>query len=555
MKVIDPRLFRYSRNSRGMLFFSVFLAALIAISTILQAFVLARIIVTLFQEHLAPGQLIEWTIFLSIIIGTRSALLFLTEIISARMSSRIISELRENIFRALFKEDSRIALASRTGSTSNLLTNGLFALQPYFAKFVPQLFIASVVPLLVGVVIAVTDLVSGLIILFTVPLIPLFGILIGRYTDVAVRRKWETLQTLSNHLFDLLSGITSLRVFGRANAQRKKLEESGESYRKETLSVLRITFLSSLALELIATLSVAVIAVTIGIRLIDGKIALFQGMAILILAPEVYWPIRNVAAYFHSASDGAAAAEETFNLLHTHYASEIVQRESLPPSWKIENISWNELEIHFQDRNPIIIPPGIAKKGQVLVITGSSGTGKSSFFSNLLGFNSLAKGKISISDLDNRIFDISSLKSEEWRSLCSWVPQNPAFPPGTIETMFRSIRPHLSEADAWRTLRDCGIKRSELPKGLNSEIGDFTSGLSVGQIRRLAVARALLKNGDVFLLDEPTASVDDLSERELISLLNSLKLLGKIVVVISHRTEVVHAADQVLDFTPIRQLQ
>jgi ATP-binding cassette subfamily C protein CydCD len=555
VKVIDPRLFRYSRNSRGMLFFSVFLAALIAISTILQAFVLARIIVTLFQEHLAPGQLIEWTIFLSIIIGTRSALLFLTEIISARMSSRIISELRENIFRALFKEDSRIALASRTGSTSNLLTNGLFALQPYFAKFVPQLFIASVVPLLVGVVIAVTDLVSGLIILFTVPLIPLFGILIGRYTDVAVRRKWETLQTLSNHLFDLLSGITSLRVFGRANAQRKKLEESGESYRKETLSVLRITFLSSLALELIATLSVAVIAVTIGIRLIDGKIALFQGMAILILAPEVYWPIRNVAAYFHSASDGAAAAEETFNLLHTHYASEIVQRESLPPSWKIENISWNELEIHFQDRNPIIIPPGIAKKGQVLAITGSSGTGKSSFFSNLLGFNSLAKGKISISDLDNRILDISSLKSEEWRSLCSWVPQNPGFPPGTIETMFRSIRPHLSEADAWRTLRDCGIKRSELPKGLNSEIGDFTSGLSVGQIRRLAVARALLKNGDVFLLDEPTASVDDLSERELISLINSLKLLGKIVVVISHRTEVVHAADQVLDFTPIRQLQ
>jgi ABC-type transport system involved in cytochrome bd biosynthesis fused ATPase/permease subunit len=135
------------------------------------------------------------------------------------------------------------------------------------------------------------------------------------------------------------------------------------------------------------------------------------------------------------------------------------------------------------------------------------------------------------------------------------VPQNPSFPPGTIEKMFRSIRPHLSEADAWRTLRDCGIKRSELPKGLNSEIGDFSSGLSVGQIRRLAIARALLKNGDVFLLDEPTASVDDLSERELISLIKGLKSSGKIVVVISHRTEVIHSADQILDFTPLRQLQ
>ena len=555
MKALDPRLFRYSRNSRGLLFFSVLLAVLIALSTIFQAFLLAKIIVALFQDRAEPGQLTGSILFLSAVIVIRSVLLFLTEVFSSRMSSRIIGELRENIFRALFKERSSVAISDRTGSITNLLTSGLSALQPYFAKFVPQLFIASAVPFFVGLVIAFTDPISGLIIFLTVPLIPLFGILIGKFTDVAVRRKWETLQTLSNHLFDLLSGITSLKIFGRANQQGKKLEESGESYRKETLSVLKVAFLSSLALELIATLSVAVIAVSIGIRLIDGTMLLFPGLTVLILAPEVYWPIRNVASYFHSASDGAAAAEDIFNLLQTQNSSEIAKRESIPSSWKIKNISWSELEIHFQDRNPIIIPAGKAEKGEVLVVTGPSGIGKSSLFSNLLGFNSLTKGELRIADVHGSGLDISHVKLEEWRDLCSWVPQQPNFPPGTIENMLRSIRPHLTEADAWRTLRDCGIKRSELPKGLSSEIGDFTSGLSVGQIRRLAIARALLKNGDVFLLDEPTASIDDISELELISLVNHLRSTGKIIIVISHRSKVIESADRILEFTLNRQLR
>ena len=555
MKALDPRLFRYSRNSRGLLFFSVLLAVIIALSTIFQALLLAKIVVALFQDRAEPGQLTDLILFLSAAIVIRSVLLFLTEVFSSRMSSRIIGELRENIFRALFKERSSVAISDRTGSITNLLTSGLSALQPYFAKFVPQLFIASAVPFFVGLVIAFTDPISGLIIFFTVPLIPIFGILIGKFTDVAVKRKWETLQTLSNHLFDLLSGITSLKVFGRANQQGKKLEESGESYRKETLSVLKVTFLSSLALELIATLSVAVIAVTIGIRLIDGKMLLFPGLTVLILAPEVYWPIRNVASYFHSASDGAAAAEDIFNLLQNQNSPEIAKRESIPSSWKIKSISWSELEIHFQDRNPIIIPAGKAEKDEVLVITGPSGIGKSSLFSNLLGFNSLTKGQVRITDAYGSVLDISHVKLEEWRVLCSWVPQQPNFPPGTIENMLRSIRPHLTEADAWRTLRDCGIKRSELPKGLSSEIGDFTSGLSVGQLRRLAIARALLKDGDVFLLDEPTASIDDISELELISLVNHLKSIGKIIIVISHRSKVIESADRILEFTLNRQLR
>ena len=555
MKALDPRLFRYSRNSRGLLFFSVLLAVIIALSTIFQALLLAKIVVALFQDRAEPGQLTDLILFLSPAIVIRSVLLFLTEVFSSRMSSRIIGELRENIFRALFKERSSVAISDRTGSITNLLTSGLSALQPYFAKFVPQLFIASAVPFFVGLVIAFTDPISGLIIFFTVPLIPIFGILIGKFTDVAVKRKWETLQTLSNHLFDLLSGITSLKVFGRANQQGKKLEESGESYRKETLSVLKVTFLSSLALELIATLSVAVIAVTIGIRLIDGKMLLFPGLTVLILAPEVYWPIRNVASYFHSASDGAAAAEDIINLLQNQNSPEIAKRESIPSSWKIKSISWSELEIHFQDRNPIIIPAGKAEKGEVLVITGPSGIGKSSLFSNLLGFNSLTKGQVRITDAYGSVLDISHVKLEEWRVLCSWVPQQPNFPPGTIENMLRSIRPHLTEADAWRTLRDCGIKRSELPKGLSSEIGDFTSGLSVGQLRRLAIARALLKDGDVFLLDEPTASIDDISELELISLVNHLKSIGKIIIVISHRSKVIESADRILEFTLNRQLR
>lgn len=546
MRVLDPRLFRYSRNSRGLLAVSVALALAIALSTIAQAFILADVIVSVFQRGLEPQNLSSKLIALFFVIILRASLQFSTELLSTRLSARVTSELRNSLFDALLAENSRTPLVEKTGSISTLATSGISALTPYFSKFVPQLFIATLVPILVGIVITYTDPLSGLIVLFTIPLIPLFGILIGKYTEVAVKKKWDSLQTLSNHLLDLLSGLLTLKLFGRARAQKSKLEESGEEYRKETMSVLKVSFLSSFALELIATLSVALIAVSIGIRLIDGKLNLIAGLTVLILAPEVYWPIRNVASYFHSASDGVAASQGIFDVLTRSDQSREKQAVAADSIGKVKALSWTTLKIQYPDRRTICIPPGIIHAGELVVLVGASGTGKSSFFANILGFNSTTEGALSVINEVNQSLALNDFSIAQWRSRCSWVPQNPTFPKGTIRQMLHSIKPYANEADMWRVLRDSGLRRSELPKGLDSELGDFLGGLSLGQLRRLAIARSLFKEGDIFLFDEPTASVDDLSEQELISLLKTLRSSGKVVFVISHRPEVIASADKVI---------
>lgn len=551
MKIVDPRLFRYSRNSRGLFFILTTIAIALAVLTILQGFLLAEIIVSLFQRRKSPDQLATHIIALALVVIARSVLQIITEVIATRISSKITNELRELVFSSLFQEDSRLSIRNKAGAMSTLLTSGIAALNPYFSKFVPQLSIAMFVPFLVGVVVAIADPISGLIVLCTLPLIPLFGILIGRYTEISMHKKWEMLQVLSNHLFDLLSGMVSLKVFGRAKYQTEKLESSGEQYRKETMTVLKISFLSSFALELIATLSVALIAVSIGIRLIDGKTTLLSGLFVLILAPEAYWPIRNVAAYFHAASDGAAAASEIFEVLDVESHEQKIEIKETMLTGAIQEISWNNLEIEYAERTQIIIPAGSARKGEILALTGPSGIGKSSFFKNLLGFHNLSSGEIFVSNTDGNVINLSSISISSWRERCSWVPQDPTFPTGTIKEMFQRIKPIISEAEIWRILRASGMRRSELPAGLDSSLTDFTSGLSSGQIRRLATARALTKSGDVFLFDELTASTDEFSERELISLLRELKQSGKIVLVISHRNEVIKNADKVLDFTKI----
>lgn len=546
MRVLDPRLFRYARSSRGLLTVSVALALAIALSTIVQAFILADVIVSVFERELAPRDISSKIMALLLVIFIRAGLQFLTELLSTRLSTRVTSQLRSSLFDALLTTSSRTPLFEKAGSISTLATIGISALTPYFSKFVPQLFIATLVPLLVGIVITYTDLLSGIVVLFTVPLIPLFGILIGKYTEVAVRKKWNSLQTLSNHILDLLSGLLTLKLFGRARAQKSKLEESGEEYRKETISVLKVSFLSSFALELIATLSVALIAVSIGIRLIDGKMNLLTGLTVLILAPEVYWPIRNVASYFHSASDGAAASQEIFDVLARNDESRGRHVANLELTGKVRGLSWTDLSIEYPDRRTIRIPSGGINSGELVALVGASGAGKSSFFANILGFNSASEGVISMINEDRQCHALSDLSISKWRTRCSWVPQTPTFPQGTIRMMFHSIKPYANDSDMWRVLRDSGLRRSELPNGLDSDLGDFLGGLSQGQLRRLAIARSLFKDGDLFLFDEPTASVDDLLEQELISLLKNLRSSGKIVFVISHRPEVIASADKVL---------
>ena len=434
MKPFDPRLLRYSRSSRGFIFALVLIATLGALLTITQALLLVDLICKFFQHKRTFASVHVEVLTLALVFLARALLAYINDRLATRASSKMRNELRSQVMAKTLENGGADSQEQGTAGLAVLVTKGINNLDGYFAKFLPQLFIAVVVPILVGVTITFRDWKSGLIILLTIPLIPIFGILIGRFTASATEKKWQTLGLLSGYFLDLLSGLTTLKVYGREKLQSKKLHEVGEKYRIETMQVLRISFLSSLALELIATLSVALLAVTIGLRLVNGSMPLSVGLLVLVLAPEVYWPIRQVSAYFHAAADGVAAFNQLFAILEKPSRSGDVKLVD------ISGIVWTDLVISYQDRNQIRIPAGTLERGQVHALVGPSGAGKSTLAAVLLGFIQPISGEVIVRSSIGET-KLTDLDLRSWRSQLAWQPQEPKFPIGTVADILRHAKP------------------------------------------------------------------------------------------------------------------
>lgn len=334
MKPIDPRLLRYARATR------LFLAAVVALGVvgaalvITQAMLIADVVVGGFEDGLTvPGLRTPLILLVAVALG-RGLVSWLTELAAYRAGAAVKSELRGRLL------DRAVALGpdwlsgQRTGSLVALATRGVDALDDYFARYLPQLGLAVVVPVAVLARIVTEDWVSAAIIVVTLPLIPLFMILIGWATQSRMDRQWQLLSRLSGHFLDVVAGLPTLKVFGRAKAQAESIRTITSQYRRATLRTLRIAFLSSFALELLATLSVALVAVTIGMRLVHGELDLYTGLVVLILAPEAYLPIRQVGAQYHAAAEGLAAAEEIFAILETEPRAG--GTADVPPSLRLE---------------------------------------------------------------------------------------------------------------------------------------------------------------------------------------------------------------------------
>ena len=543
MRPIDPRLFRFSKSSRGFTIASVVIAIFGAALTITQSAFLAHLITQVFEQNKLIEELKSPIQVLALVFLGKAVLSYIGERIAAVASASIRRDLRMQLVEKIFSSD----VASKKGPAeiSLLATRGIDNLDPYFAKFIPQLFIASVVPLIVGVAIAFKDFISGIVIICTIPLIPLFGILIGRFTASATQKKWQTLAILSGYYLDLISGIATLKLFGRSKQQVKRLQEVGDDYRSETMKVLRISFLSSLALELIATLSVALIAVTIGIRLVNGSITLQTGLFVLVLAPEVYWPIRQVSAQFHAASDGVEAANQIFEILETseNYGSKSIS--------EITEISWSELIVEYEARERLVIPAGCIKKGAVNLIAGPSGSGKSTLINILLGFNRKYSGDVLVKGA-NLSIKLSDLEIDKWRKELTWLPQEPKFQSATIYGVLTEIKSDLTKADAIALLAKVGLEVSDIPGGIDTQLGGLVEALSIGQRRKVALARALVKPSAIVILDEPSASVDDVSEAVIADVIKELSQQGKILLVVSHRENLISNVDQIIHFGAMR---
>lgn len=525
MKSADLRLL-LSRAGGRRLFITAIIAALLwSVLIIANAFLISEIIVRIIRH--TPG-ITRLILILGILWIVRAVFQAQFEYWTTSQAIQIKRDLRGETT----SEVGNFSAVS-PGELSNILTKGLNSLDIYLGRFMPQLLFAAITPLAVIATIFAKDLISGVIAIVTLPLIPFFGALIGRYSADSVTRKWGTLGTLSKYFEDSLRGFVTLKIFGRSESQSKRIGEMGDKYTDETMKVLRISFLSAFALELVATLSVAVIAVSVGLRLVSGAMELKTALVVLILAPEVYFPVRNAASLFHASQDGTQALHELSRVSEAQAdrfedAIKAIDRKD------IASISWEPWNL---------VPAAEVHRGEMLFITGESGIGKTTFSNNLLGFSYDAQ--IRLHGADKELTLDPSVRSD-WQKLVGWIPQNPQLASGTLRNQFHLLSSSLTDIEIENALRRAGLSIADLPKGLDTLLGrggESSHAASGGQIRRIAVARALIRNPLVVIADEPTADLDEVSASAVMESLREAQRGGAIVICISHDLALVEPED------------
>ena len=537
---LDPRLVRRARATLPFLAGLCVVGVATALLILAQAWLLSRGVSSVFAAHHLDG-VAMWCGLLAAVFCGRACLAWLQESLAHRASASVKSQLRRDILQARLSRPTDATMPS--GTLISLMTTGLDALDGYYSKYLPQLVLAVIVPVVLATAIGLNDLTSVVIVVVTIPLIPVFMALIGWRTEAAVAKRFKVATRLANHFADLVAGLPTLQVFGRARAQLEGLRRTEAANRSETMRTLRISFLSSFVLELLATLSVALVAVTVGFRVAAGGMDLRTSLFILILAPEVFLPVRQVGVLFHDAADGMAAAEVSFGLIESG-------RPTAPKS-DVEIASPREVPVvisgltHTYEGTDRAAPDGLSLRiepGSVVALVGHSGGGKTTALSCLLGFIDPDSGSILVGDRELIGADESVWQS--WRRQLAYVPQVPAMMAGTLA---ENIRLGCSDAPA-AMLRDALDRCGAAAIPLNKRIDDDAEGLSAGERRRVALARALVRveqaEAGLLVLDEPTAGLDADTEA---TVLEAVRASGASVLVVSHRRNIIAAADVVVD--------
>ncbi|MFE6960242.1 thiol reductant ABC exporter subunit CydD [Streptomyces sp. NPDC057696] len=530
MRSVDPRLLVYARTTRAFLAGSVILGGVGAALLVARASLIADIVVRAFKEHTYDlnGPLLG---LVAVALGQALAA-WLTELTAHRSVARVKSTLRGRLLDHATALGPSYLTGRRTGELATLATRGIDALDDYFARYLPQLALAVVVPVVVLARILGADWRSAAIIAVTLPLVPLFMVLVGLATQDRMTRQWAGLSRLSHHFLDVVAGLATLKVFNRAKAQARSISRITEDYRRATLRTLRIAFMSSLTLELLSTLSVALVAVAIGFRLVNGSLDLRTGLLVLVLAPEVYLPIRQVGALYHSSVEGLTAAGEIFEVLET-----APPRPGSDPAPAGAEITLAAVSVAYEGRSvPALQDVSLTlTPGETVALTGPSGAGKSTLLAVLLGFVRPSAGAVLV---DGR--DLASLDPETWRRQIAWVPQNPHLFAGTVADNVRLARPEATDAEVRAALAAVHALDFAEP-GL--VLGEGGAGLSAGQLQRLALARAVLADRPLVLMDEPTANLDGESEAAVVEAVRSLAA-GRTVLLVAHRPALLAIADR-----------
>jgi len=527
-----------TRLDRGLLAHPVAGRGLVAVAlcSVLQSFaivaaaaLLAHMISAVFQHHASLQAVQVPLIVFGLCVLMRAVVIWLAEGIGHRTAAVLVSEMRSRSLRRLVMRGPIALAGERSGELASLLTSGLDALDPYFSRFLPQLVAAVVIPLAAIGYVASVDWVSAVILLVTVPLIPAFMVVIGWTAERSTRRRWRTFQVLGGHFLDVLQGLPTLRLYGRGPAQAERIRDMSRRLRRATMETLRIAFLSSFALELLASLGTALLAATIAIRLVDGNLDLRSGLTVLILAPEVYLPLRALGSAFHGSMDGVEAARRLDDMCAG--VAEVPASTSVPAHAVARcDVAFEHVWFAHDGRAETIsdLTTTIAAGDRVLVC-GHSGAGKTTLLALVLGLVHASRGTVSIGGVD-----VASLGAEARSQLIAWLPQSPHIFSGSIADNVRLGAPGAGDAEVRRALREIDAAFvATLPGGIDSVVGDRGMTLSGGERQRIALARTLLRPAPVLLLDEPLAHLDAASRRAASAAVEE-RTRGRTVVVAAH---------------------
>jgi ATP-binding cassette, subfamily C, bacterial CydD len=545
VRPVDPRLLRYARAARRQLITTVALGIVATAAILAQAGLLAHALASAARGHAA----VLWGTLLALlaVVAVRIAVTYGGEVCALRAAAAVKSQLR----RALAARTIGLgpewsggqggqggpggqgARGGQSGEVAALATRGLDGLDPYFARYLPQLVLAVVVPVAVLARVAAADWISAVLIATTLPLIPLFAVLVGWHTKARTRRQWRLLATLAGHFLDVVEGLPTLKVFGRAKHQEKVIGEVTSAYRSATMSALRVAFLSALVLELAAAVATALVAVEVGLRLLYGHMAYQTALLVLLLTPEAFLPLRAVAAQFHASMEGAAAAGRVLEILETESppartTTPRVQAADL----RAEEITLNAVTVAYPGRDrPALQELSLAiRPGERVAVTGQSGAGKSTLLALLLGFIQPAAGTIQAGGSDLAAIDLA-----RWRAQIAWVPQQPHLFVGTAAENIALGSPGAGLDAIRRAAELAGAAEfiEALPRGYAEELGERALRLSAGQRQKIALARAFLRDARLLLLDEPAAHLDPASAGLLWETIGRVAA-GRTVVLVSH---------------------
>jgi thiol reductant ABC exporter CydD subunit len=542
--IVDPRLLRYARATRTFIGAAVGLGCVSALLVIAQAWLLATVIAGAFDGKGLSDLRLAVAALVAVVAG-RAAVAWGSELAAGRCAAQAKRQLRAALLEHVVALGPSRQGDEQASATATLATRGLDALDAYFSLYLPQLLLAAIVPGAVVVALLAADWISAAIVAVTLPLIPVFMALVGASTRERTAAEMRMLHRLAGHFLDVVAGLPTLKIFGAAKRQTQALGEVGDRHRVAAIATLRVTFLSSLVLELLSTVSVALVAVEVGLRLLNGDLGLRTALFLLVLTPEAYLPLRALGANYHASAEGVAAAERAFEVLQTPLPE---RRGRLAvPDLSVAELTVEGLTVSYPGRAGAALG-GVSLQvspGEVVAVTGRSGCGKSTLLNVILGFTQPAAGSVRVGENE-----LGELDADAWRRHVAWMPQRPWLYAGTVADNVRLARPDASDDEVWRALRAAGLAGvvTRRPGGIDAPVGEGGGLMSAGERQRVALARLFLRDAPLLLLDEPTANLDGATEEEVLAAVARL-VAGRTVIVVAHRPALVALAHRVFDLS------